>query len=58
MQLAQDINNELKKAVDVHPDRFRALAELPLHQPEEGIKELRRCVKMGFVGALVSGSID
>lgn len=38
VQLAQEINNELKKAVDAHPDRFRALAELPLHQPEEAIK--------------------
>lgn len=59
VQLARDINDELKKAVDAHPTRFRALAELPLHQPQEAIKELRRCVhELGFVGALVSGSIS
>ena len=59
VRLAQDINNELKKAVDAHPTRFKALAELPLHQPEEAIKELYRAVnELGFVGALVSGSIS
>jgi predicted TIM-barrel fold metal-dependent hydrolase len=59
VQLARDINNELKNAVEAHPDRIRALAELPLHQPKEAVKELHRCVKeLGFVGALVSGSIS
>ena len=59
VQLAQDINNAQKKAVDAHPDRFRALAELPLHQPQEAIRELHRCVReLGCVGALVSGSIS
>ena len=59
VRLAQDINNELKKAIDANPTRFRALAELPLHQPHEAVKELRRTVKdLGFVGALVSGSIS
>ena len=59
VRLAQDINNELKKAVDKYPTRFRALAELPMHQPEEAVKELHRAVKdLGFVGALTSGSIS
>ena len=59
VRLAQDINNELKKAVDMHPARFRALAELPMHQPVEAIRELRRTVlELGFVGALTSGSIS
>ena len=59
VRLAQDINNELKKAVDRHPTRFRALAELPMHQPEEAVKELHRAVKeLGFLGALTSGSIS
>lgn len=59
VRLAQDINNELKKALDANPTRFRALAELPLHQPDEAIKELNRAVKeLGFVGALISGTIS
>lgn len=56
--LAQDINNNLKEAVDSNPTRFRALAELPLHDPLAAVKELHRCVKeLGFVGAMLSGSV-
>ncbi|KAF9891398.1 hypothetical protein FE257_004254 [Aspergillus nanangensis] len=56
--LARDINNELKKAVDAHPDRFKALAELPFHAPKLAIAELRRCVnELGFVGAMMAGSV-
>jgi predicted TIM-barrel fold metal-dependent hydrolase len=56
--LARDINNELKKAVDMHPDKFKALGELPFHAPEKAIQELRRCVKeLGFVGAMMAGSV-
>ena len=59
VRLAQDINNDMKKAVDANPTRFRALAELPFHQPSEAIKELHRAVKeLGFVGALISGSVS
>ena len=58
VQLAREINDELKKAVDAHPKRYKAFAELPMHAPQEAIKELHRCVKeLGFVGAMVSGSI-
>ena len=59
IRLAQDINNAMKIAADRHPTRFRALAELPMHQPGEAVKELRRAVlELGFIGALTSGSIS
>ena len=58
LKLAQELNNEMKKAVDAHPTRFAALADLPCQAPELAIQELKRCViKLGFVGAMVSGSI-
>lgn len=58
VKLAQDINNELKKAVDAHSGRVRALVEMPLHQSAEAIKELHHCVtELGSVSALTSGSI-
>ena len=58
-KVAQDVNNELKKAVDENPARYKAFAELPMHIPEEAIKELRRCVtELGFVGAMLSGSVS
>ena len=58
LQMAQKINDRLKQAVELNPTRFRALAELPAHAPELAVTELRRCVKkMGFVGAMIAGSI-
>ena len=57
-QLAMKINDELKKAVDKYPNQFAAFAELPMHAPEAAVRELHRCVKkLGFVGAMMSGSI-
>ncbi|MCJ1432919.1 hypothetical protein MMC27_002277 [Xylographa pallens] len=58
VELAKEINNELKKVVDSNPSRFKAFAELPMHDPEASIAELHRCVKeLGFVGAMLSGTI-
>lgn len=58
LALSQKINDRLKEAVDRHPDRYRALAELPFHAPELAIRELRRCVKeLGFVGVMIAGSV-
>ena len=42
LALARDINDELKRAVDANPQRFRALAELPVNAPDLAIQELRR----------------
>ncbi len=58
IEVARAINDELKKAVDLHPKRFAAFAELPFQAPELAIDELHRCVKdLHFVGAMLSGSI-
>ena len=56
VQVAHQSNDTVADALAKHPDRFRAFAALPLQDPDEAIKELRRCVKeLGFVGALISG---
>ena len=58
-KVAKEVNNELKRAVDANPGRFKAFAELPMHIPSEAVKELRRCVtELGFVGAMFSGSVS
>lgn len=48
------INDELHAATKAHPDRFVGFATLPMGDPAEAAKELRRAVtELGFVGALV-----
>ena len=57
--VARDVNNELKKAVDANPGRFKAFAEVPMHIPLEAVKEIHRCItELGFVGVMLSGSVS
>ena len=58
VKLAKAVNDAFKEVVDGHPTRFRALADLPMQQPEEAVKELHRAVnELGFCGAMLSGTI-
>ena len=57
--LARESNDALAEIVRAHPDRFAAFALLAMQDPEEAAAELERCVvKLGFKGALISGTIN
>ena len=50
--LSQRANDFLAEQVARRPDRFQALAALPMQSPDEAARELERCVKdLGFKGA-------
>jgi len=54
--IARKANDYLAEQVRKRPDRFQALAALPMQDPDLAAKELQRCVKdLGMVGALVNG---
>jgi len=54
--IARRANNFLAEQVSKRPDRFQALAALPMQDPDLASRELRRCVnELGFRGALVNG---
>lgn len=54
--IARKANDVLAEEVRKRPDRFQALAALPMQDPDLAIRELQRCVKdLGFKGALVNG---
>jgi 2,3-dihydroxybenzoate decarboxylase len=54
--VARKANDYLAENVRKRPDRFQALAALPMQDPELAAKELQRCVKdLDMVGALVNG---
>lgn len=44
------INERLAEVAASHPERFVALATLPMQEPELAIAELERCMKLGFRG--------
>jgi predicted TIM-barrel fold metal-dependent hydrolase len=55
-EIARRANDFLAEQVRKRPDRFQALAALPMQDPELATNELTRCVKeLGFRGALVNG---
>ena len=54
--LARRANDFLAEQVRKRPDRFQALAALPMQDPDLASRELTRCVtELGFRGALVNG---
>ena len=56
VKIVREANDLLAQRIKEHPDRFRAMATLPLADPEAAAKELERCVKeLGFVGVLLYG---
>jgi len=55
-RMARLANDRLAEQVARRPDRFQALAALPMQDPELAAAELERCVRqLGFKGALVNG---
>lgn len=55
-EVARKANDVLAEQVARRPDRFAALAALPMQDPDLAIRELQRCVReLGFVGALANG---
>jgi 2,3-dihydroxybenzoate decarboxylase len=54
--VARRANDVLAEEVRKRPDRFQALAALPMQEPALAAGELDRCVnELGFKGALVNG---
>ncbi len=52
------INQHLAGIVQAHPDRFVALAHVPLQAPEAAAEELERCVtQLGFRGAEIGTNV-
>jgi gamma-resorcylate decarboxylase len=54
--LARKANDHMAEAVARHPDRYAALAALPMQDPEAAAAELTRSVGgLGFKGAMIHG---
>lgn len=56
MNVAKKANDRMAEAVAKHPERYAALAALPMHDPDAAARELTRCVReLGFKGCMVNG---
>jgi aminocarboxymuconate-semialdehyde decarboxylase len=51
-------NDEMARLVKEHPDRFAAIATLPMQAPEKAADELRRVMtKLGLHGAMIGSNV-
>jgi 2,3-dihydroxybenzoate decarboxylase len=56
---AREANDYLKGQIELHPDRYRGFAHLPMQDVQAASDELERCVKdLGFLGAMINGSTN
>lgn len=61
LSLTQHCNDYLASMVEQYPDRFRALASIPLTAStiDDSVRELNRCVEeLGMVGFIIGSNID
>jgi aminocarboxymuconate-semialdehyde decarboxylase len=57
-KMSRSVNEHLAGIVAAHPDRFVALAHVPLQAPDLAAEELRYCVtKLGFRGAEIGTNV-
>jgi predicted TIM-barrel fold metal-dependent hydrolase len=58
VELARRANDAVAAAIARRPDRFQALAALPVGAPETAARELERCVRtLGFKGTMLCGRV-
>jgi len=59
VKLAELTNDGFGEIIEEHPDRFTALATLPLQAPEESAEELERAItECGLKGAMLLSNVD
>ncbi|HET9925010.1 MAG TPA: amidohydrolase family protein [Methylomirabilota bacterium] len=57
-KMSRSVNEHLASIVKVHPDRFVALAHVPLQAPDAAAAELEYCVReLGFRGAEIGTNV-
>ena len=58
IDLARRTNDAIAAVVARHPNRFQALATLPVAMPDRAALELERCMNgLGFKGAMLCGRV-
>lgn len=59
IKLAKLTNDGFAEIIEKHPDRFTALATLPLQDPEAAVEELERSVnELGLKGAMLLSNVN
>jgi len=57
IELSASLNDALLELSRQFPDKFRAMAQIPLQAPKAAARELQRAVKAGHIGAQIGSNV-
>lgn len=56
--LSEFLNDDIVATVNQYPDKFIGLATVPMQDTKLAIKELERCMKLGFKGVQIGSNVN
>ncbi len=56
--ISQFLNDDIAATVNANPDKFIGLATLPMQDVSLAIKELERCMRLGFKGIQIGSNVN
>jgi aminocarboxymuconate-semialdehyde decarboxylase len=58
LDLSKYLNDHIASIVHDHPRQFIGLATLPMQAPDLAVRELERCMKLGFAGIQIGSHVN
>ncbi len=58
LEISRFLNDDIIRIVNAYPDRFVGLATVPMQDPKLAIKELERCMNMGYKGVQIGSNVN
>lgn len=58
LDVSRWLNDHIVRVCHAHPDRFVALATVPLQDPDAAARELERCIAMGCRGVQIGSHVN
>jgi len=58
LDLSRFLNDGIAQIVQEFPTRFAGLATLPMQAPDLAVKELERCMQLGFAGVQIGSHVN
>lgn len=58
LAISEFLNDDIASTLNNHPDNFIGLATVPMQDTKLAVKELERCMKLGFRGVQIGSNIN
>ncbi len=58
LSISQFLNDDIASTVNQYPDKFIGLATVPMQDTKLAVKELERCMKLGYKGVQIGSNVN